>query len=66
MCICILEFNISVEEDFMDKRSGRTSSSDGKRSVNPKRQISRDRTGSGTRKINTISDETKKYKKCFN
>ena len=45
----------------MDKRSGRTSSSDGKRSVNPKRQISRDRTGSGTRKINTISDETKKY-----
>lgn len=45
----------------MDKRSGRTSSNDGKRSVNPKRPVSKSRTSSATRKINTISDETKKY-----
>ena len=45
----------------MDKRSGRTSSSGGKRSVNPKRPVPRSRTSSETRKINTISDETKKY-----
>ena len=45
----------------MDKRSGRTSSNGRKRGINSKNLVSRNRTGSETRKINTISDETKKY-----
>ena len=43
----------------MDRRSGRTSSNGGKRSTSSRARTSQ---SSETRKIRTVSDETKKYK----